>query len=189
MARLFQALILGFSSLLMAASTAADVVDTVRFAQAPVLMVWSDGETPQIGSEVSLGSTLRPAATQTFPGAGQLDPIQAIGQASPRQQSFRIASNTGFRIRAAALSPMETSFSPITVSIRFPGENADRSIVRSVTSAMTLSDLIEPQVLQSIPLKTAGKAGTPESQSVEIQIDWGELPRGEIAVSVEAISE
>lgn len=180
---------IGMGLTLMIGPGQADTVDRVRFAQAPVLVVWSDGKTPDIGAEITLNAPSVPMAAKSFPGAGQLEPIATINHATQRDQVFRIASNSAFRISATAYSTVETSDTPITVTVRYPGENADASLTGSHITTASLATLLGKQPLLTVPRKTARRQGAPESQSLEVEIDWGASPMGAIAVQLEAISE
>jgi len=174
---------------LITAPNHADIVDRVRFAQAPVLMVWTGDSDPQIGSRVEVQPHSVAAAPIAFPGAGRLEAIQAVSRTSAQKQTPRVASNTGFTLSAVAHASLETSMLPIIVQIRYPGANADSTLTRPIASQASLSTLSAPTQLLSLARKTAKQAGTPLSQSIEIEIDWGAVPNGEIALTLEAISE
>ncbi|MEO0550527.1 MAG: hypothetical protein AAFZ91_11455 [Pseudomonadota bacterium] len=189
MLRLVRTLFLLLVTGLTIAPNHADIVDRVRFAQAPVLMVWTGDGDPQIGSRVEVQPNIVAAAPIAFPGTGRLEPIQAVSRTSTQKQTFRVASNTGFKISAVAHASLETSKAPVTVEIRYPGANADSTLTRLIANQTSLSTLSRPTQLLSLARKTAKQAGTPLSQSIEIEIDWGALPNGEVTLTLEAISE
>ena len=185
----FKGLLVCFGLLAQSHPGAPQTIDRVRFAQAPVLMVWSDSDEPLIGDRIELQPSTVAVETLDFPGAGQLEPIQAVNQTAARLQTFRLASNAGFSINAVAHSFQETSLAPITVHIRYPGTHADDRLIQFAQTNLSLRDLGSSQELLRVQHKTADTPGTPLNQSVEIEIDWGALPEGEVAVTLQAISE
>lgn len=137
-----------------ALSSAANVVHTVRFAQPEVLIAWDEevligqGETVQISGAAE-------AVEMDFPGSGSL-----TSAASDIEQSrtIRIASNTGFILRA----PNATSVEHVSVRAVDAGPNA----------AILSSPPADSEILFRQSARTAQRPGSPESQAITLEISW-----------------
>ena len=149
---------------LMAASFAASAstIHKLRFAQPATVLVWQDEALVGQGDRVVLNEKPSAARFDT-PGSGVLVPISAGADASEQRISFRIASNSGFSVRV--VTPTQTS--QLSLSVTAVGENAARMPAQSSPSG----DLIYDQTT-----KTAVRAGSPESQSITLEVTWRDGP-------------
>ncbi len=171
------------------AASHGDVIHTVRFVQDPVLVVWSEDGSTQSGSRIDLAGAPASAPQINLPGAGTLDPVATNHAMVSKVQRFRVASNSGFQIKISAQGLPEMSAEPISVALYAPGKNADASLAGSTLTRVSLADLSTERVIFTAPTKTALQSGSPDSQSIEIEIDFGAQPAGEINVWLEAISK
>ncbi|MEL6860722.1 MAG: hypothetical protein AAGL11_02705 [Pseudomonadota bacterium] len=138
---------------LSALSSAASTVHHVRFAQLATVLVWQDDALIGQGQTVSLTGASDLAPVEML-GSGQLiGTIEATGQS----QTVRIASNTGFEIRAADGVELDG----VSVRVISIGANAAAS-----------TDKDAPQALYRQSSKTALRPGSPLSQSITLEIEW-----------------
>lgn len=142
-----------------ALSSAANVVHPVRFAQPEFLIAW-DGESLIGQGEMIQISGEAEAVDTDFPGSGTL-----TSSASDLEQSktIRIASNTGFMLRALDNTDLEN------ISVR--------AIEAGPNAAILSSPPNESQTLFRQSRRTAQRPGDPESQAITLEISW----RGEEA--------
>ncbi len=152
---------------------AGEVVQRVKFAQAPVIIVWSGDSAPVSGTQVTVSS----AATQAQPVSvrtGRLEPvITGLDPFSERtSKRFRVASNVPFAIRA------QVAPGGVAQSVRFHfalsdvGENAQMPGGGGLAEHLTLGDLSAPTTIYRSGRKTAARAGSVASQSLEFEADW-----------------
>ncbi len=138
---------------LSALSSAANTVHHVRFAQPATVLVWQDDALVGQGRTVALLGAVDFAPTDLL-GSGQL-----IGsfETTGHRQTVRIASNTGFEIRAADNSPLEG----VSVRVTSVGENAQAPAAGH-----------PPQIVYRQNAKTALRPGSPLSQAITLEIEW-----------------
>lgn len=136
----------------------AGAVHNVRFAQAATVMVWQDGKAIGQGAEVVIAVDGF-IATAPFAGSGQLVSISDLNASAERQVRVKIASNSGFAIRAE--NPVYAD--QFAVEMVGVGINAD--------PALRSSERL-PGVIFQQSVKTAQRPGAPESQALELVIHW-----------------
>lgn len=126
----------------------------IRFVQDARILVWQDDLLTDEGASL----VLRPPGAQSlgsFLGSGQL----AQDIVSTSEMTVKVASNTGFLIRASETVSVEG----MVVQIGSMGDNA----VASTTAPQSGSGVIFHQVS-----KTAQRPGQPLSQAIELTIRW-----------------
>ena len=146
---IFFATLVAFSALWSAAGT----VHHVRFAQPSTVLVWQDDALIGQGEIVPLLAASDFAPEDIF-GSGQL--VSSI-EVTGHSQTVRIASNTGFEIRAVDGAPLED------VSVRVVGVGENAQATESSGSSQT-------RFRQSA--QTAFRPGSPQSQSITLEILW-----------------
>lgn len=136
----------------------AGTVQNVRFAQAATVMVWQDGQAIGHGAEVVMTAGGFTAASP-FPGSGQLVSASDLNASDERQMRVKIASNSGFVIRAE--NPVHAD--QFVIELVGVGINA--------YPALRSSERL-PGVIFQQSEKTAQRPGEPESQALELVIRW-----------------
>ena len=168
----------------LSGTAAADVLQRIKFSQAPIIMVWNGAGAPQKGVEVTVQPMQTVAETVPF-GGGILEPIEArLGLANIASgQSFRVASNVPFEIRAQVRFPASGQDAPFRLRIGEIGSNAQQVGGMDIQGLM-LSDLRSPQVIYRSGQRTAAQPGNPSSQSIEFIADWAGAAGTEVKLTV-----
>lgn len=141
----------------------AGTMQTVRFAQAPVLITWDEAGAQQTGPAI----TLQPQASlqpETLRGSGMLTPVPAsfnTNAAQAGEMRFRVASNTGFTIEAILMTEYGPIDTPVTITALNTGSKAARP--RLSQKAANLFEVAN---------KTAALPGAPIDQSIEYVASW-----------------
>ena len=138
---------------LSALSSAASTVHHVRFAQPATVLVWQDETLVGQGQTVALLGAVDFAPAEILGSGKLLGSFEATGH----RQTVRIASNTGFEIRAADNSPLEG----VSARVTSVGENAQ-----------ALAAGHAPHTIYRQNAKTALRPGAPLSQSITLEIEW-----------------
>jgi len=152
---------------LMAASFAAsaNTIHQLRFTQPATVIVWQDGVLIGQGDRVALPE-YAPNRCADVLGSGVLVPISGGSVGSEQRMRFRIASNSGFSIRAAEAHA-------ISISVISEGENAttDRRMPGETAG-----------VIFQQSKKTAARPGPPESQALTLEATWTAGPRPSLEI-------
>ena len=151
----FRLVILAAIAAICALTSAASTVHHVRFAQPALILVWDDDAFLGQGERIDLtgiGAAERP----DLMGSGDLiQSTETLGQS----KTVTIASNTGFAIRSSIAVPNQA----VSVRVLSVGENAQASGIEAVSETETLFQL---------STRTAVRPGTPETQSITLEIEW-----------------
>jgi hypothetical protein len=174
-----KALVLSAIAMVMAATSSADIVHSVRFQSGPQVMVWGDAER---------------GASDIIPGQVPVMVGRLVSaQKAQTSATFRVASNTGFKIVAdtsdfARMSAAELSGSIYTIQIADVGPNADAATFqRGITHSGTLAELLaDPSIFRSFS-RTAASAGKPGSQAVTFVAAWSS-PSGPVNMTFDVVA-
>lgn len=145
----------------------AEIKHRVNFSVGPHLVVWNDQGHVLRGAEVALDARghAAPRATSQPALTGRLVPVGAAQEGATTLR-LKIASNTGFTIRALAANGPSW-----LVSARIVGEgpNASAAGAMETHSHIVLSGGEIAPVLR-LPNRTAARRGEAHEQAVEIEI-------------------
>ncbi|GAB5458023.1 MAG: hypothetical protein Hens3KO_10530 [Henriciella sp.] len=142
-----------------------------------MLVTWDQDGTRQTGQRL----ILKPDTTSlphVFPGSGKLSPIQVSASYSGAQAGetrFRIASNTGFKIRAQLVSESGPVHAPLYLEIIGSGPKAMRPNLTK-----------QGENLFQVANKTAAFAGDPIDQSVEFKAIWDKTVAADLVLVLTA---
>lgn len=141
----------------------ADTVHQIRFATPAKVLVWQNGALTGEGQTVTLFS--RPASLLRTPlGSGVLQSVAATEPLATQRTIVKIASNSGFAIKAAD----PTAAANMDVRLLGSGPNAQfrpGKLSRATGIVFAQSE------------RTARHRGTPETQSIELELTWkGSIP-------------
>lgn len=142
----------------------ADTVHQIRFATPAKVLVWQNGALTGEGQTVTLFS--RPASLLRTPlGSGVLQSVESTTEPLATQRAIvKIASNSGFAIKAAD----PTAAANMDVRLLGSGPNAQfrpGKLSRATGIVFAQSG------------RTARHRGTPETQSIELELTWkGSIP-------------
>jgi len=166
-------------------TAAGEVVQRVKFAQAPVIIVWSGDDAAMVGIEITVSS----AGTQALPAyvqTGRLEPV-AVGSATfsgRTSKRFRVSSNVPFAIHAQAAQGGMAQSVRFDFALSDVGENAQMPGGGVLGGHLTLGDLGVPTTVYRASHKTAARAGPVASQSVEFQAEWAGAPGTSVTFTV-----
>ena len=141
----------------------ADTVHQIRFANPARVLVWQDGAPAGQGANVEVLPARAPFSMTPF-GSGTLIRVASMPSPQDGRTTLRIASNCGFVIQTS------DSDSAAQVRTRFlkRGPNAQFQPSERPSDATVVFLQTE---------KTAIRRGTPESQSIELEVTWqGAIP-------------
>lgn len=136
----------------------AEAVHKIHFVQSPKVLVWMNDTLVGEGARLPLLETDLQAESPGI-GSGVLVPIGFNPPHATRRATFRIASNSSFRIET---SPLETR-DDIVVRVLGQGANAQKLSAGEHLPAGIVFEQLD---------KTAVRRGTPESQSLEFEVVW-----------------
>lgn len=136
----------------------ADTVHQIRFATPAKVLVWQNGALTGEGQIVNLFS--RPMSPlQTPLGSGVLQSVAATEPLDTQRAVVKIASNSGFAIKATD----PTAAASMDVRLIGYGPNAQfRPGALSLATGIVFAQ----------SEKTARHRGTPETQSIELELTW-----------------
>jgi hypothetical protein len=148
---IFLAWVIAMTSL----SAFAGTVHEVRFKQSHRILVWQNGALLGDGQRIPLIET---QAVETL-GSGQLSPIGLSNTQERQTARFEIASNTAFALETSDPS----AAAAVRVRVIKAGANAQ---VRPIpTNAQSNAVFVQGE-------KTAIQRGTPESQTLTLEVSW-----------------
>lgn len=179
MTRLFRfclsfACILGISPLAFASA-----VDTIRFSQDAVVIVWDDTGAAKAGAQVNIGSGLAPVPDDTVI-TGTLLPISNSMSGSKTTRNIVLASNAPVSLDVVSDRPLnDLQVRLVAVGANAAGPSAELTRIAHVPAN-------KPVAIYRIAQKTAVKRGTPLSQSVALEVTWRGAPNARVSLTAKA---
>lgn len=163
----------------------AEIIHHLKFTQGPIVMVWHDGRLIQSGQVIELHAPQ--PAPEAQPLAGTL--LAASGvfpeTGSATSITFKVASNAAFEIWARSHDPVQGGGGALKLSMGTVGPNARHiQADRNILATLPASALSRPVRVFVLPQRTALRPGAPETQAIEMTLDWSETDLNDISVEI-----
>lgn len=153
--QIWRGIFLALSVAMISLSAVAGTIHEVQFKQSQRVLVWQDGALLGDGHRIPLFET----GPADMIGSGHLSPIKIASANEGQTARFEIASNTAFALETADAS------TAAFIRVRVIGAGVNAQVRPMAAAAGSNTVFVQTE-------KTAAQRGTPESQSLTLEVSW-----------------